>query len=98
LNKIEILNNELKKIKHNKHNKHNTCLDCNKKILESSIRCVICENKRKFKNNKSNRPSYEQLLKDKNELKTYVNISKKYNVSDTTIRKWFNNYKKYNNT
>ena len=42
-----------------------------------------------------NRPSYEQLKKDlKNS--SYVQVGKKYNVSDNCIRKWLKTYKKYN--
>lgn len=42
-----------------------------------------------------NRPSYEQLIKEINEL-GYVGTGKKYNVSDNAIRKWKKNYENKN--
>jgi hypothetical protein len=48
--------------------------------------CKLCNNlvKRKVKN----RPSYDILINDFKNLKTYRFVGQKYNVSDNTIRKW----------
>jgi prophage antirepressor-like protein/predicted GIY-YIG superfamily endonuclease len=71
------------------------CKDCNSNISKRSKRCIICENKYRFLNTKSKRPSYKQLLIDKEELKYNTRIGKKYNVSDNAVRKWFKLYEKY---
>lgn len=73
------------------------CLDCNILICNKSTRCNTCNNKFIFKKNIKNRPSYDQLLKDREELKYYTKIGHKYNVSDNAVRKWFKNYEKYEN-
>lgn len=44
---------------------------------------------------KAERPPYEQLIKEINEL-GYVGTGRKYGVSDNAIRKWKKNYEKYN--
>lgn len=66
----------------------NTCIDCSKNIGNLAKRCTDCYiiNSRKVI-----RPSYEQLLEDKSIL-NMVQIGKKYNVSDNTIRKWLKRY------
>lgn len=71
----------------------NKCIDCNKHIYNTASRCVECHliNSRKVE-----RPSYEQLIKDKETL-NMVQIGKKYNVSDNTIRNWIKYYKNINN-
>lgn len=75
------------KVNYNK-NKHikNNCKLCNKKIWKTSNYCIECNNlvKRKIKN----RPSYDVLINDFKNLKTYRFVGQKYNVSDNTIRKW----------
>ena len=74
------------------------CVDCNIGIDKDSTRCNSCNNKYIVKTNKKNskRPPYQQLLKDKEELKYYTKIGRKYNVSDNAVRKWFKTYEKYN--
>lgn len=64
------------------------CIDCNKNVWSNATRCVECNiiNSRKVE-----RPTYEQLIKDKESL-SMVQIGKKYNVSDNTIRKWIKRY------
>lgn len=74
----------------------NKCIDCSVDISGKHKRCNKCEGKRRFNMNLSNRPTYEQLLKDKEELKYFTKIGKKYNVSDNSVRKWFKMYEKYN--
>ena len=71
------------------------CLDCDNHISYRATRCSECDDHNKFKEGSKNRPSYEQLKKDFQELKFYKTIGKKYNVSDNTIRKWMTKYEKY---
>ena len=61
----------------------NTCIDCSKNIGNLAKRCTDCYS---INSRKVIRPSYEQLLQDKTTL-NMVQIGKKYNVSDNTIRK-----------
>jgi len=49
-----------------------------------------------FTRRKVNRPSYEEFIKEMDELDwNYSAMGRKYNVSDNTIRKWEKTYKKY---
>ena len=72
-----------------------SCIDCMKEISDLSLRCRKCCDKYKLKTSimNSNRPSLEQINADLKELKTFVKVGLKYNVSDNCIRKWI---KKYN--
>ena len=70
-------------IKKNNHKKYNI-----PSISDSMVEILI--SKRKVE-----RPSYEQLLSEINEL-GYVGTGRKYDVSDNAIRKWKKNYEKYN--
>ena len=63
--------------------------DCGKERSNKSKKCKDCY----LKDISKNIPEKEQLILDKEQLKTYTAISNKYNVSSTSIRKWF---KKYN--
>lgn len=47
-----------------------------------------------LKQRKTERPPYEKLLKEIEEL-GYIGVGKKYGVSDNSIRKWVKTYKKY---
>lgn len=55
-----------------------------------SKKCHKCFHKER---RKVERPSYEQLLKDKETL-PMTRIGKKYGVTDNAVRKWLNNYEK----
>jgi Zn finger protein HypA/HybF involved in hydrogenase expression len=83
-----------KNIKNKQHSKNikenNKCIDCNKEIWNTSIRCVDCH---LINSRKVIRPSYEQLLEDKMTM-DMVKIGVKYGVCDKTIRKWLKNYEK----
>jgi len=62
------------------------CITCGKKITKHSKLCKSCSarlQKRKVKN----RPSVEQLLKEIKET-NYCAVGRKYDVSDSAIRKW----------
>jgi very-short-patch-repair endonuclease len=73
------------------------CIDCNNNVSKKALRCNLCQQKLRIKTNlqsDTNRPTLDQLNKDLKELKSYVAVGKKYNVSDNAIRKWINSYKK----
>ena len=53
----------------------------------------LCGKCSSFKSRKVERPSYEKLLKDIEDL-GYIETSKKYNVHRTSIYKWIKQYKK----
>jgi hypothetical protein len=79
---------------------HKVCKICNESIRydNKSEICCKCLPRYLFENQigrKVERPSYEVLI---NELKNsnYVQIGKKYGVSDNCIRKWIKIYEKYN--
>ena len=107
-NNIDDKNNEINEIKIelelkiqnnnllNDSQSNGSCIDCKKNISKKHKRCNKCEGKRRYNMNCLNRPSYNQLLKDKKELKYYTRVAEKYNVSDNCIRKWIKNYEKNN--
>ena len=66
---------------------------CGKKILRKSKKCRECD----FLERKSNRPSPLQLLQDFENLKSFVQVGKKYGVSDNSVRKWLKFYKMNDN-
>lgn len=70
------------------------CIDCMKEIFNLSLRCRKCCDKHKLKTSiiNTNRPSLDQLNNDLKELKSYVKVGAKYNVSDNCIRKWIRKY------
>ena len=73
--------------------KINLC-ECGLEKTKNSKKCNSCE---KITRRKIQRPEYEILLKEVNEF-GFCAIGRKYNVSDNTIRKWLNTYKKkFNN-
>lgn len=69
--------------------KENFCKRCGKKINQKSTYCIECSH---IIERKVERPSREIL---KNEIRCYsfLVISKKYGVSDNTVRKWCKYYK-----
>ena len=73
------------------------CSDCDKYVLYTSTRCDECNKKFRFFNNKDNskRPPIKQLIEDMKNYSSYIQISKKYNVSDNAVRKWLRTYRKY---
>lgn len=79
----KIIENANRLIKHK-------CIDCDNEIWNTSVRCTECYN---LKSRKVARPTYEQLLEDKQTL-NMVQIGKKYGVSDNSIRKWLKYYEK----
>ena len=73
------------------------CNDCDTLISRGATRCVKCNDINKFKESSKDRPSYEQLKKDMEELKYFTAIANKYGVSDNCIRKWLKKYEIYSN-
>ena len=71
-----------------------SCIDCMKEISDLSLRCRKCCDKYKLKTSilNSYRPSLEQINADLKELKTFVKVGLKYNVSDNCIKKWIRKY------
>ena len=66
--------------------------ECGNKKDRKSKKCISCYNKvDRYK--VKNRPPYEQLIKEINDL-GYKGVGRKYDVSDTSIRKWKNKYEK----
>jgi len=80
-----IYHGERKFIQKNKNIKY---CSCGKEIKKTSLNCLKCRNNRKVE-----RPTYENLLKDINDI-GYKKTGEKYNVDRTTIYKWVDNYKK----
>lgn len=61
---------------------------CGKEIRRDSKECVDC-----FRKNKpTKKPSLQQLIQDLEELKTNIQVGKKYGVSDNAVRRWIKNY------
>ncbi len=86
--------NAMKLINKEKKPKKNICPECNEnEKWACSKYCISCNN---VKARKINRPSYEHLVADVKNL-GYTGTGKKYGVSDNAIRKWINNYKKFEN-
>jgi len=73
---------------------YNICLDCGKMINKYSERCRKCEAKHRDKNYINGRPlKREEIISEM--LKTdgnFVKASKKFNMSDRSLRKWCKKY------
>jgi len=71
------------------------CVDCNNMISNKSTRCLKCLTKFRLNTSirENNRPTLKQL-EDELKCNSYINVGKKYNVSDNTIRNWIKQYKK----
>lgn len=66
----------------------NKCIDCGMVISKKAIRCPQC---RARHSRIVNRPSAEQLKQELIEF-NFVQVGKKYGVSDNAIRKWCKAY------
>src|SRR6185312_4779513 len=64
------------------------CLNCNKKIHPSSIRCLSCNG---LKTRKIQRPNKE-TLKELIDNNTWVSIGKMYGITDNGIKRWAREY------
>lgn len=63
------------------------CADCGKEISFGSIRCNDCNSKYR-KKNLSNIPISRDELKEDIRTMSFVDIGKKFGLSDNAIRKW----------
>jgi prophage antirepressor-like protein len=70
------------------------CKDCNIPVYKTSMRCNDCNSKFIFESHKG-RPTLSQLKIDLIVMKSFVQVGKKYDVSDNCIRKWIKKYEKY---
>ena len=64
------------------------CSKCGKKIKTDSLYCVDCAN---LAQRKVERPNREELKEDIRN-NSFLQVGKKYNVSDNAIRKWCKSY------
>ena len=64
------------------------CMHCGSMVSKANNRCQQCYN---FAMRRVERPSYAQLLIDKQTM-SMLAIGKKYNVSDNAVRKWIRGY------
>lgn len=66
------------------------CVDCGSEITHGAKRCRFCDYQ--IRTSKT-RPSVFELLKDFEELKSFVAVARKYGVSDQAVHKWVKLYK-----
>lgn len=68
------------------------CIDCGNPIYIYSTRCGYCEmiNKRKIE-----RPDYNMLINEINELGGYEAVGRKYDVTGASIKKWIKFYENH---
>ena len=71
------------------NHKKNYCLVCGKEISKKSTYCPECFH---YLQRKVNRPSKDDLINDFNNLKSFLQVGRKYNVSDNAVRKWCKQY------
>lgn len=72
-------------------NKKYYCPDCGKEINKGSNYCPECA-KNHRKDNLSKCPPLEQLIKDFLEIRSYVGVGDRYEVSDSAVKKWIQKY------
>ena len=78
--------------KKNYKQKKNYCVNCGKEITRQAIRCNSCASKLKgLKRVSPNKPSRE-VLKQEIRIYSFLEIGRKYGVSDNAIRKWCVSY------
>jgi Zn finger protein HypA/HybF involved in hydrogenase expression len=81
-----------KKNKIKKNRKLKYCGKCGNTV-NNKVFCEKCDDEMKLKRRKVNRPSYEILMIDINNM-GYSATGRKYGVSDVTIKKWQKKYEK----
>ena len=66
--------------------------ECGNEKCNTSTTCRDCRNKKeKIEKRKVIRPDLETLIREIREIR-YVNVAKKYGVSDNAVRKWIKSY------
>lgn len=68
------------------------CQYCGKELSKEQRRNKYCSLECAHKANGSKRPDMLILLEDFKELKSFVQVGKKYGVSDNAVRKWCSLY------
>ena len=78
--------------KNKQHKEHivNHCVDCGKPIGKHAIRCCICNGK--FQSELHSLDITREELKKLIRTTSFVQIGKKFNVTDNAIRKWCDKY------
>lgn len=71
------------------------CVTCHAQVRKGSTLCKVCCDKAMRKI--PDRPSYDQLLEDKQNM-CLLAMGRKYGVSNTTIKKWMRVYAAQNQT
>ena len=74
--------------------KENTCRICGSPISDDAVLCVFCYKREKAQASKriSKDLLKEEILSVKNKKTSFVQLGKKYGVTDNTIRKWCKYY------
>lgn len=68
------------------------CAFCGKELVEKQRNNKYCSQECAHKANDSKRPDIFTLLNDFKELKSFVQVGKKYGVTDNAVRKWCSLY------
>ena len=68
------------------------CAFCGKELVGKQRNNKYCSQECAHKANGSKRPDVFTLLNDFKELKSYVQVGKKYGVTDNAVRKWCSLY------
>lgn len=69
-------------------NKTNHCIDCGVEISSQSVRCKACESERRTLEMQERRQITRSELKNMIRTESFLSIARKYQVSDSAIRKW----------
>lgn len=71
-----------------KEKKEYICCDCGKKLSQSSLRCLDCENERRRQIAKNSKPISREELKQLIRITPFTKIGEMFGVTDNAIRKW----------
>lgn len=76
---------------HKRAKKMNYCVDCHRCISLNATRCKSCSSKEREKEKIKKHPSRDEL-KQLIRIMPFLQIGKKFGVTDNTIRKWCKSY------